>query len=291
MNSCVRLFQASALASIAGSKLSANASRSSCLLRMSGSPRVKRGMHAAAAPAHAKGQAPQAQQPPQRQQSAQPQQAELPPKPKQLAKFCRVCGGPVQLAIPEGDDHWRHVCQACGAVEFYNPKMVVGCIVEHGGRVLLCRRAIDPCAGKWTLPAGYLELSESTAEGAARETREEACADVRIIAPFAHYDIPVIGQTYLIFRAAFQDAEAAHSPGPESLETCMMSPAEVPWDEIAFSSISLALRAFFEDLESGKWHHHHAVIDKRPGSSPNDPGTFQLRDHITLTLADTDSRL
>lgn len=189
------------------------------------------------------------------------------------------------MRIPEGDDQWRHICESCGQVHFFNPKLVVGCIVESGGRVLLCKRAIEPCKGKWTLPAGYLELGESTAEGAARETQEEAAADVTIVAPFAHYDIPIIGQTYLLFRATFANGCEKHEPGSESLETRMVSAAEVPWDEIAFSSISLALKAFFQDLEGGTWHHHHAVIDKKRGSAPNDPGSFLLRDHLKLPLA------
>lgn len=205
--------------------------------------------------------------------------------PKQQAQFCSSCGGGIMLEVPEGDDRWRHVCQSCGQVHFFNPKLVVGCLVESQGRVLLCKRAIEPCKGRWTLPAGYLELGESTAEGAARETLEEASADVSIIAPFAHYDIPMIGQTYLLFRAKFADSREMHSAGSESLETRMVAASEVPWDEIAFSSITLALKAFFQDLAGGTWHHHHAVIDKKAGSPPNDPNSYLLKDHIQLPLA------
>ncbi|GIL88234.1 hypothetical protein Vretifemale_16183 [Volvox reticuliferus] len=116
------------------------------------------------------------------------------------ANFCRVCGGRLAVSKPSGDKEWRHVCSSCGYVDYQNPKMVVGCVVEHQGKILLCRRAIEPCRGLWTLPAGFMELNESTAAGAARETWEEANAVVQVVAPYAHWDIPLIGQAYILFR-------------------------------------------------------------------------------------------
>ncbi|CAL5062970.1 unnamed protein product [Urochloa decumbens] len=124
--------------------------------------------------------------------------APLPPPPavvhKSKIRFCPACGSPTKLAIPDGDEKMRAICSSCGRVHYENPKMVVGCLVEHDNKVLLCRRKIEPAYGLWTLPAGYLEVGESTAEGASRETLEEACADVEIVSPFAQLDIPLIGQ-------------------------------------------------------------------------------------------------
>uniref|UniRef100_A0ACD5YCR5 Uncharacterized protein n=1 Tax=Avena sativa TaxID=4498 RepID=A0ACD5YCR5_AVESA len=114
--------------------------------------------------------------------------------PKSRIPFCPACGSPTKLAVPDGDEKMRAVCSSCGRVHYENPKMVVGCLVEHDNKVLLCRRKIEPAYGLWTLPAGYLEVGESAAEGASRETLEEACADVEIVSPFAQLDIPLIGQ-------------------------------------------------------------------------------------------------
>lgn len=197
------------------------------------------------------------------------------------SNYCRMCGSPMTIKVPEGDSSQRHVCSGCGYVDYFNPKMVVGAVVEHQGKVLLCRRAIEPCKGLWTLPAGYMELSESSADGAARETWEEANAKVKIIAPYAHYDIPVIGQAYIIFRAVLE-APYSFSPGPETLETQLFAPDEIPYDSIAFSSIAITLRMWVDDKARGNWRVHHGVIDKVPGSSPNDPGTFKLRDHFAM---------
>lgn len=113
---------------------------------------------------------------------------------KQQCNYCRRCGGEMKITVPAGEDELRHQCNNCGYIEYHNPKTVVGCLVEHEGKVLLCKRALEPCSGLWTLPAGYMELHESTSEGACRETWEEACANVSVIGPYAHLDIPIIGQ-------------------------------------------------------------------------------------------------
>ncbi|KAG2492456.1 hypothetical protein HYH03_009397 [Edaphochlamys debaryana] len=201
------------------------------------------------------------------------------------AKFCRMCGGRLELSTPPEGKEWRHVCQNpdCGYIDYQNPKMVVGCIVEHEGKVLLCKRAIQPCYGKWTLPAGYMEWNESSAAGAARETWEEAHAQVSVIAPYAHWDIPMIGQAYILFRASLAPPYT-FSSGPESLEVALFEPSAIPFEELAFSSVSTTLRLYLEDLRTGSFRFHHGVIDKRPGSLPNDPGAFVVRDHMALSV-------
>ena len=197
----------------------------------------------------------------------------------------------MRVTKPEGDAEWRHVCTSedCGQVEYFNPKLVVGCIVEHAGRLLLCRRAIEPCRGKWTTPAGFLELRESTAAGAARETWEEAGARVEVGAPFMHLDIPAIGQAYLLFAARLAPPFAFAPATPESLEVRLFSPAEVAdlaaEGAIAFSSVQLALEAFCADLAAGRRSYHHGAIERAPGAAPNAPGSFRLVEHFALDVA------
>ncbi|KAK9855155.1 hypothetical protein WJX84_009653 [Apatococcus fuscideae] len=200
---------------------------------------------------------------------------------KMQAKFCKQCGGNISLSIPEGDQEWRHVCTNCGFIDYYNPKMVVGCIVEHEGKILLCKRAIDPCRGKWTFPAGFMELHESSMDGARRETAEEANANVEGLAPYTHLDIPAIAQTYILFRAKLA-APYTYSPGAESLAVQFFEPHEIPFDQLAFSSVAITLEHYMQDCRQGTFRIHHGVIDKRPASSPNDPTTFTLRDHVAI---------
>jgi ADP-ribose/FAD diphosphatase len=203
----------------------------------------------------------------------------------------------MQFRVPEGDTHPREVCGACGAVEYRNPRLVVGAIVARGphlSEVLLCRRAIEPQLGRWTLPAGYLEVGESTAEGAAREVLEETGAEVRVVKPFAHFDVPMIGQAYLLFLARAVDGPRGEprASTPESLETRWFSVVEeeegqaVPWSELAFSSVETALRLFREDVRAAAttmaaadFRQHHGVIERQKGAGPNDAGTYFLRDH------------
>lgn len=158
--------------------------------------------------------------------------------------------------------------------------MVVGCLVEHDNKVLLCRRKIEPAYGLWTLPAGYLEVGESTAEGASRETLEEACADVEIVSPFAQLDIPLIGQSYIIFRARLKTPN--FSPGPESLECALFALDDIPFDSLAFSSIIVTLRMYTEDVRSGSIKFHYCTINKRLGASPSDLRSFDIDNHIAV---------
>ena len=141
--------------------------------------------------------------------------------------------------IPEGDDRPRLVCGDCGFIRYENPKIVVGSVATWEDRILLCRRAIDPRKGYWTLPAGYLELEESASEGALREAWEEARAKLELDQLLAVYSIPRISQIQLIYRARLVSPDV--SPGPESLETGLFQWDEIPWDDIAFPSVHWAL--------------------------------------------------
>lgn len=146
---------------------------------------------------------------------------------------------PFTRAVPDGDDRERLVCGECGFVLYDNPKIVVGSVVRWGGKILMCRRAIEPRKGFWTLPAGYLELHETTRAGAEREAWEEARARIAIESLLAVYDITRLSQVQLIFRARLLDA--AISAGPESLEVALFGWDEIPWDAIAFPSVRWAL--------------------------------------------------
>lgn len=147
--------------------------------------------------------------------------------------------GPSIRAIPDGDTRERLICGDCGFIQYDNPKIVVGAVVLWGERILMCKRAIEPAYGRWTIPAGYMELGESPEEGAAREAFEEACAKIEIGALIGVYSVPRIGQVQMIYRATLIDGEFA--AGTESLETKLCTWDEIPWDEIAFPTVRLAL--------------------------------------------------
>jgi len=213
-----------------------------------------------------------------------------PPTRTPWVKFCCGCGGALVQAIPEGEDMYRSVCSACGKVDYQNPKMVAGCVVLHQGKVLLCRRGIEPCKGLWTLPAGYVELGESVLEGAVRETREEANALVHDAKPYFHLDIPRIGQVYKFYRGTLA-APYDFSPGVETLETGLFAPEDVPFGEIAFSAVTVVLQHLAEDLGSGTFRVHEGVIVKKDGFSPSDPQGYELVDHLSMHMRDeTDNR-
>jgi len=147
--------------------------------------------------------------------------------------------------MPAGDTHERSVCATCGFIDYQNPKIVVGSVVSHGGRILLCRRAIEPRQGFWTLPAGYLELGETAEEGARREALEEAEAAIAIDGLLAVFSLGRIGQIQLIFRASFEAAAEPHfAAGPESLEVALFEWDAIPRDRIAFPSVHWALSAW-----------------------------------------------
>lgn len=176
--------------------------------------------------------------------------------------FCSQCGSPVISRIPHGDDRPRHMCDACGTIFYSNPKIVAGCIPQWDQQLLLCRRAIEPRSGLWTLPAGFMENGESTAEAAARETLEEANARVEMGKLFAYLNIPSLSQVYVIFLARLMDLD--FSAGAESLEVRLFHEHEIPWDEIAFPSIERALRLYFQDRSGEGFGTHMADIERRP---------------------------
>ena len=173
--------------------------------------------------------------------------------------FCSACGAPVEQRVPPGDSLPRFVCTSCGIIHYENPKMVVGCIPEWEGRILLCRRAIEPRLGLWTVPAGFMENGETTAQGAQRETLEEANANVELLGLYALFNIPHINQVYMLFRARLLDLD--FSPGAETLETELFSEHRIPWDEIAFATVKRTLKLYFGDRREGTFRFHMGTIN------------------------------
>jgi ADP-ribose pyrophosphatase YjhB (NUDIX family) len=174
--------------------------------------------------------------------------------------FCPQCGQPVCQRVPAGDNRLRHVCDACGHIHYENPRMVLGAIAEWQGRILLCRRAIEPRAGFWTLPAGFMENGESTLAAAARETLEEACAQVEQMRLFALVDVPQIDQVHIFYRGTLADGK--HAAGEESLETALFAEDQIPWSQLAFLTVRLALEHYFADRRAGAFGQHQLVLNE-----------------------------
>lgn len=182
--------------------------------------------------------------------------------------FCGKCAAPLTRRIPPGDDRPRDVCDTCGAIFYENPKLVAGCIPVKESEILLCRRAIEPRSGLWTIPAGFMENGETTQEAAARETLEEARADVEIGQLFCYLNIPHINQVYVIFLAKLKSGFAA---GDETLEAAMFAQAQIPWSEIAFPAVEVALELYFKDRHRGVFGTHTLDINWRAGEKrPSD---------------------
>lgn len=179
-------------------------------------------------------------------------------------KYCSSCASPVTLQIPADDTRLRHVCPTCGVIHYQNPKMVVGSIPawEQEGeiRVLLCKRAIEPRYGFWTLPAGFMENSETSSQGAQRETEEEAGAHIALHELFSIINVPHVNQVHLFYRATLLDIN--YLAGTESLEVRLFTEQEIPWEEIAFPTVSQTLKFFFSD---------NAKVKKG--------GSFELHEH------------
>lgn len=173
-------------------------------------------------------------------------------------KYCSHCGEEVSIHVPPGDSFPRHVCTVCGRIHYQNPKMVVGSIPEWEDRILLCRRAIEPRYGLWTLPAGFMENGETTAEGAARETREEAGAHIELGPLYTLFNLPHIDQVYLMFRARLLDLD--FKPGHETLEARLFTEQEIPWDQLAFRTIRATLELYFSDRTRGSFEFHFGDI-------------------------------
>lgn len=182
--------------------------------------------------------------------------------------FCSTCGssGIVQR-VPDGDNMPRFVCGDCGTIHYQNPKIVVGCLPEYEGDVLLCRRSIEPRRGLWTLPAGFLENGETIVAGAVRETLEEASARVEVGELYTMISLPQINQVYVMFRARLLDLD--FGPGPESLAVRLFSEDEVPWEEMAFRTITRTLRNFFLDRKLGRFPLRVSALQRRPPLPPD----------------------
>jgi len=177
-------------------------------------------------------------------------------------KYCSTCGSErIELRVPDGDTLPRFVCGACGAIHYQNPKIVVGCLPEWEDRVLLCRRAIEPRHGLWTLPAGFLENGEALGAGALRETLEEANARVEIGDLYSVISVTHVSQIYMVFRARLLDLD--FGPGPESLEVQLFDEAEIPWERIAFRTIGRTLRNYFLDRKLGRFGLQVSSIERR----------------------------
>jgi ADP-ribose pyrophosphatase YjhB (NUDIX family) len=192
-------------------------------------------------------------------------------------KFCSECAHPVALAVPEGDNRPRFVCSNCHTIHYENPKMVIGSLPvwEQDGvfKVLLCKRAIEPRYGYWTLPAGFMENAETTAEAALRETEEEAGANIELGPLFSLLNVAHVHQVHLFYLARLRDLDFA--PGIESLEVELFSEEDIPWDDLAFPTIRTTLALFFADrvkhLETGAPYGVHTQDIVRPMIAPHEP--------------------
>jgi ADP-ribose pyrophosphatase YjhB (NUDIX family) len=173
-------------------------------------------------------------------------------------KHCKACGGAVMYQVPADDNRDRATCTVCGLVHYENPLNVVGTVPVWGDEVLLCRRNIEPRYGLWTLPAGFLELGETTAEGAVRETVEEAGARIELEGLYTVLNVVRVGQVHLFYRARLLDTEFA--PGPETIEAQLFAEDAIPWDQLAFRTVRETLKRFFEDRRRGQFGMHCADV-------------------------------
>jgi ADP-ribose pyrophosphatase YjhB (NUDIX family) len=177
----------------------------------------------------------------------------------QPIKHCRECGTAVVYRLPDdGDTKERAICPACHTVHYQNPLNVVGTVPHWGDKVLLCKRNIEPRWGKWTLPAGFMELGETTAEGAARETDEEAGAQFELQGLFSLLNVTRVGQVHLFYRARLLSDH--FKPGIETIEARLFTEDEIPWDEIAFRTVKETLERYFADRRSGHYGVHTVDI-------------------------------
>ena len=173
-------------------------------------------------------------------------------------KFCSACGSSVSHRIPDGDHLPRYICDTCETIHYQNPRIIAGCIPEWQDKILLCRRAIEPRHGLWTLPAGFMENDETTCQGAARESFEEAHAEMENMSLYCMFSIPHISQVYMMYRGSLKNGIA--SPGLESLEVQLFDENEIPWDELAFPVIKETLQLYFEDKKQGTYRVHNGEI-------------------------------
>jgi ADP-ribose pyrophosphatase YjhB (NUDIX family) len=175
--------------------------------------------------------------------------------------FCSNCGSPVESKIPAGDHLPRFVCTGCNMVHYKNPLLVLGCVPEWEQKILLCRRAIEPRLGYWTVPAGFMENGETMQEAAARECQEEALAQVEVGSLLAVVNVTRANQVHVMFRAKLLEPKFA--PGPESLEVALYDEERIPWPDLAFASGEYALRQYFADRSAGREEHHFTELKSR----------------------------
>jgi ADP-ribose pyrophosphatase YjhB (NUDIX family) len=176
-------------------------------------------------------------------------------------RFCSNCAARVVKRVPPGDSLARWVCDQCGVIHYENPRLVVGSLPEWDGRLLLCRRAIEPRYAYWTLPAGFMENDETTGQAALRETLEETGARVELGAPFSMISVPRANQVHLFYRARLLALD--FRPGDETLEVALFDEPAVPWSEIAFRTVGIALRHWFADRGRGAFGFHAEDIAPR----------------------------
>lgn len=172
---------------------------------------------------------------------------------------CSRCGGPLRTSVPPDDDRERRVCDACGHIAYVNPRLIVGTLPVRDGRILLCRRAIEPRLGTWTVPSGFMECGETAEEGALRETLEETGAEAEIVRLFSVFSVVTVDQVYLFYLARV--TREAIPPGKETSEIAWFPLDAIPWSELAFRSVEFTLRRYVEDPESaavhlGSWRPH-----------------------------------
>lgn len=175
-------------------------------------------------------------------------------------KFCSQCAAPVALTIPEGDSKARFVCSQCHMIHYQNPKVVTGCLVLHHGKVLLCKRAIEPRYGLWTVPAGFMENAETLEESAQRETFEEAEAQVRDLKLYAVFSLAHINQVYILFKADMSDVH--YGAGIESLAVELFTEQEIPWEQLAFPIVHKVLNYYFTDRKQDHYPVHYEDITR-----------------------------
>ena len=173
-------------------------------------------------------------------------------------KFCKACGGEAPYSVPPDDNRERAICKVCGTIHYENPLNVVGTLPVWNDKVLLCKRNIEPRYGLWTLPAGFMELGETTAEGAVRETVEEAGARIELLGLYTVLNVVRVGQVHFFYRAHLRDPDFA--PGPETIEAQLCREEEIPWDQLAFRTVRETLRRYFEDRKRGQFDVHCADL-------------------------------
>lgn len=185
-------------------------------------------------------------------------------------KYCCYCSAELVYAVPADDNRHRYICHTCNIVHYQNPKVVTGCLPVWEDKVLLCKRAIEPRYDFWTLPAGFMELGETTLEAAVRETVEEANARVEVESLFAVFNLPHVDQVYMMFKSRLLDTD--FSAGEESLEVALFKEEEIPWDDLAFQTITETLRYYFEDRRAGHFRQHTGDVTKVDGVYGFRPG-------------------